>query len=160
MKDSLLAAAFGSGKQKGPKKGEGSGDTQHGELANAEQPKKVTKNKGARAGEKPGGRKPVQSDGAGDFDLSRNGAEDKVSTKMPRQMKHETGKVLPSDNYSLSRNGAKGQMESPADKVTTSAHRSKMRATERWIEGDMDSDKHDAVHRRANSVLRAAKRGR
>jgi hypothetical protein len=158
MKDSLLAAAFGSGKQKGPKKGEGSGDTQHGELANAEQPKKVSKTKGARAGEKAGKAKPT-ADG-GDFDLSRNGAEGKVSTKMPRQMKHETGKVLPSDNYSLSRNGAKGQMESPADKVTTSAHRSKMRATERWIEGDMDSDKHDAVHRRANSVLRAAKRGR
>ena len=158
MKDTLLAAAFGSGKQKGPKKGEGSGDTQHGELANAETPKKVTKNKGARAGEKAGKAKP-DADG-GDFNLSRNGAEDKVSTKMPKHMKHETGKVIPKDEYSLSRNGAKGEMVSPAEKVMHSAHRSKIRATERWIEGDMPSEKHDEIHRRANSVLRASRRGR
>lgn len=157
IKTGLLAAAFPSGKQKGPKKGEGSGDTQHGELANSDTPKKVAKVKGTRAGEKEGKRKPAEG-GGGDFDLSRNGGQNKLDTKTPKLMEHETKKVLKGGMFSLG--GKDGESMSPAEHVMQSAHRAKMNATESWISGYKSTEEHDAVHRRANKVLKSAKRGR
>jgi hypothetical protein len=149
---SLLKNAFGSATQKGPKKGEGSGDTQHGELANSETPKKVSKTKGAS-----GAQKQAPGSPSGDFDLSRNGAEgsEKNSAAKPRRvMDHSTKKILPKDNFSLSRNGAKLPAEAPMEKVMRHAHEAKVSATRSWIEGHIDSKEHDARHRRANAVLR------
>jgi hypothetical protein len=161
----LLKNAFGAGTQKGPRKrkdfgedGEGNADTQHGELANSEDTKKVKKTKGASGAQKQAPIVPPGDSGAGDYDLSRNGANGSTSPAFPKQMKHEMGKVLPQGDFNLSKNGAK--MEAPADKVMVSAHRAKMRATENWMDGHIDSKKHDDIHRRANMVLRAARRGR
>lgn len=151
----LLKSAFGSGTKKGPKKGEGSGDTQHGELANDSTPKKVTKTKGARAGEKKGAVKPAADDV---HDLSKNGAAGgtKPSARVAKRVgDHATKAVLPVNDYGLhdmSKNGAK--MEAPMDKVMRHAHQAKVAATRDWVEGRKTSEEHDEVHRRANAVLK------
>ena len=145
----LLKSAFGSATKKGPKKGEGSGDTQHGELANADTPRKTTRVKGAGGAQRQGGGTPD-----GDFDLSRNGAEDSVRVAKPRRVAdHSTAKILPKENFSLSRNGVK-EKEAPMEKVMRHAHESKVQATRSWIDGHISSEEHDARHRRANAVLR------
>lgn len=148
----LLINAFGSAKQKGPKKGEGSGDTQHGELANSDTPKKTAKVKGAS-----GAQKQAPGSPSGDFDLSRNGAEgsERSSAAKPKRvMDHSTKKILPRDSFNLSRNGAKLPAEAPMERVMRYAHEAKVSATRSWIEGHISSKEHDDKHRRANAVLR------
>lgn len=149
MKSQLLISGFGASKQRGGKRGEGDGDTQHGELAGSESPKKATRIKGAGGAQKQAGVAP-----AGNFDLSRNGERSgKPSAAKPRHMEHETKKVLPSMNFNLSKNG-KGGKESPMDRVQQAAHGAKVDATRRWVGGEISSQEHDSIHRRANAVLK------
>jgi len=150
----LLKSAFGSATQKGPPKGEGSGDTQHGALANAKSAKKVPRTKGQPGAQKQAPIKPMDD---GMHNESRNGEGEKVKAAKPPKKAgdHDTKKILPVNDYGLhdmSKNGAK--MEAPMDKVMRHAHQAKVRATRDWIEGSIDSGKHDEIHRRANSVIK------
>lgn len=134
----LLLAAFPAEKQKGPKvkkaksttqTGEmpsGATEQQHGELASADEP-------------------------------------ERISTNKPRQMSHSSKAIL-SPNYDSPRaaimnNGkskSKPAMESPKDRVVRDAHLAKVSATRDWLHGNIDSKKHDAIHKRANTILKGA----
>jgi hypothetical protein len=144
MTSPLLKSAFPGGTQKGPKKGEGSGNTQHGELANSETPKpakKVKGVKGSNSAAKPKAPKDVEGKEA-----------PAKSAKISRRAgDHSVAKVL--TNYSGALTG-KPSMESPMEKIQRDAHESKVRATRQWMDGDMTTEQHDEVHRRANAVLK------
>lgn len=43
----------------------------------------------------------------------------------------------------------------PESRMVERAHDSKVRATAAWVDGHMTSKEHDAVHKRAESVIRA-----
>lgn len=44
---------------------------------------------------------------------------------------------------------------SPAERLVSRAHDSKVRATADWIDGNITSKKHAAIHARADKVLKA-----
>jgi hypothetical protein len=140
IKDSMLASAFPAGKQKGPKvkKIKSTRDTgeksvvdqnqQHGEESNSEESKRISTNK-------------------------------------PKQMSHSS-KAMLSPDYDAPRaaimNNGPGKSkepaaESPHDRVMRHAHKAKVEATKRWIDGELTPEKHDAIHARANKVIKHAR---
>lgn len=75
----------------------------------------------------------------------------------PKEMSHSSKALLsPSYDSPLMHPGKKGKSaaESPSDRVEREAHRSKVEATRRWVEGNLSGQEHDAIHRRANAVLK------
>ena len=45
------------------------------------------------------------------------------------------------------------QPPTPAQRLREHAQESKIRATRNWVDGDIDTKKHNAIHKRANQVL-------
>ena len=121
-KSNLVAAAFPAQKQKGRKVETKTGEKkasathqQHGELAYADQP-------------------------------------EKVSNAKPKHVNDHATKKVKAPGFSL---GAKSSnMVSPKAAVEADAHYAKVNATRDWVSGHIDSKKHDAIHRRANAVLK------
>jgi hypothetical protein len=139
--DGLLAAAFPAGKQKGPKTKKVKSTRDTGEKAVSDQGQQISEQ--ANSEETP-----------------------RISTNKPKMMSHSS-KAMLSPSYdspksgiaSIAQNGkSKASMppvESPREQVVRHAHAAKVRATRDWIDGNIDSKKHDQIHMRANKTLKS-----